>query len=419
MSSKQAFEKYRKVKEVIKSCKNEDQLRVGVKLYNLLDRKYSDVIPPQYMEVLKNIVGLMRMKCGIEKEPIDEERTRSKVGDTFRELANDSGVDTLKNTVWSESNEDILKEINIGSQIEGNHCEPEVAKELATTNVKGISDYYSNPDYAILAIENESGDIKKTIRISKEEMDNLHNDGEVPVDGVNLMYKPDLTEDLEMEDIPDSLSRQLNKTPRKRFNKEEIHSKIQKLKDVEYERREKEKQDDDEFWERLDGEEIEEATGTGSSGQYTGELFSGGEDDIIRKKFYDIPVTGNGLVGDKQTGLPISKVFSYGGKQNESEILEEDDLEEAMSYNDAVGAYDTPGFAPSAFMGTAGKKGKAPVNKGITHQKLAYPGGDFVKIKKRCSKYPYCNQSPEAIKLSKTPFTENKIMKKGNLKIKK
>ena len=130
-------------------------------------------------------------------------------------------------------------------------------------------------------------------------------------------------------------------------------------------------------------------------------------------------MTANGLVGNKQTGLPISKVFSYGGKQNESEILEEDDLEEAMSYNDAVGAYDTPGFAPSAFMGTAGKKGKAPVNKGITHRKLAYPGGDFVKIKKRCSKYPYCNQSPEAIKISKTPFTENKIMKKGNLKIKK
>ena len=105
------------------------------------------------------------------------------------------------------------------------------------------------------------------------------------------------------------------------------------------------------------------------------------------------------------------------------EILEEDDIEEAVSYADAVGAYDTPGFAPSEFMGTAGKKGKAPVNKGITHTKLAYPGGDFVKIKNKCARYPYCNQSPEAIKISKKPFKdafyENKIIKKGKLKIKK
>ena len=74
-------------------------------------------------------------------------------------------------------------------------------------------------------------------------------------------------------------------------------------------------------------------------------------------------------------------------------------------------------------MGTAGKKGKAPVNKGITHKKLAYPGGEFVKIKNRCARFPYCNQSPEAIRLSKKPFKdafyENKIIKKGKLKIKK
>lgn len=45
----------------------------------------------------------------------------------------------------------------------------------------------------------------------------------------------------------------------------------------------------------------------------------------------------------------------------------------------SVGAYDTPGFAPSEFMGTKGKKGKAPVNKGITHKKTMIPGGQFVK----------------------------------------
>jgi len=30
-------------------------------------------------------------------------------------------------------------------------------------------------------------------------------------------------------------------------------------------------------------------------------------------------------------------------------------------------------------MGTAGKKGKAPVNKGVTHNKTMIPGGSFVE----------------------------------------
>ena len=47
----------------------------------------------------------------------------------------------------------------------------------------------------------------------------------------------------------------------------------------------------------------------------------------------------------------------------------------------------------------------------------------FVKIKNKCARFPYCNQSPEAIKISKKPFKdafyENKTIKKRNLKIKK
>jgi hypothetical protein len=41
--------------------------------------------------------------------------------------------------------------------------------------------------------------------------------------------------------------------------------------------------------------------------------------------------------------------------------------------------YDTPGFPASEFMGTKGKKGKAPVNKGTTHKNTMYPKGKFVK----------------------------------------
>lgn len=43
------------------------------------------------------------------------------------------------------------------------------------------------------------------------------------------------------------------------------------------------------------------------------------------------------------------------------------------------GQYATPGFSPSEFMGTKGKKGKAPVNKGVTHKDTMYPKGKFVK----------------------------------------
>lgn len=42
--------------------------------------------------------------------------------------------------------------------------------------------------------------------------------------------------------------------------------------------------------------------------------------------------------------------------------------------------YATPGFPASEFMGTKGKKGKAPVNKGITHKKTMYPKGKMVKV---------------------------------------
>jgi hypothetical protein len=58
------------------------------------------------------------------------------------------------------------------------------------------------------------------------------------------------------------------------------------------------------------------------------------------------------------------------------EISEEQLEEQGIG---SVGAYDTPGFASSEFMGTAGKKGGAPVNNGITHKQTMIPGGSFVK----------------------------------------
>ena len=78
-------------------------------------------------------------------------------------------------------------------------------------------------------------------------------------------------------------------------------------------------------------------------------------------------------------------------------LEEEEEITEETTAGSVGGQYATPGFASSEFMGTKGKKGKAPVNKGITHKKPTLPGGEFVKIKDKCKKYPYCNQGTDAI----------------------
>lgn len=62
----------------------------------------------------------------------------------------------------------------------------------------------------------------------------------------------------------------------------------------------------------------------------------------------------------------------------------------------SVGAYDTPGFASSEFMGTKGKSGKAPVK---TSVKPYMKGAQEVKVKEKCKKYPYCDQGPDAIEI--------------------
>ena len=130
----------------------------------------------------------------------------------------------------------------------------------------------------------------------------------------------------------------------------------------------------------------------------------------------DIPTSKNGIVGKRQTGLPIGKLYSF---NEDKEVLEEDEVEldEATTVGGVGGVYDTPGFAPSKFMGTAGKKGKAPVKKKQPNDVLKNLGYQKVRVKEKCKKFPYCNQSPEAIEF----YNEGRVVKtikKGNLKIK-
>jgi len=86
-------------------------------------------------------------------------------------------------------------------------------------------------------------------------------------------------------------------------------------------------------------------------------------------------------------------------KPNVAITKEEDEIEEATTTASVGGSYATPAFLPSKFWGNEGKKGKAPVNKGVTHQKTTFKGGKFVKVKDKCRTFPYCNQGADAIEL--------------------
>jgi hypothetical protein len=157
---------------------------------------------------------------------------------------------------------------------------------------------------------------------------------------------------------------------------------------------------------RAEGE-LDEATSAASSGAYVG-LFSGekGGEEIVKRDLHKTPTSDAGGM-TKKTSKPIGKIKSL---KKESKVLTKAEmLKEAGDYASMVGQYDTPGWGSSEFMGTKGKKGKAPVKKGNDHKKTYdYDTGSstFVKIKDKCKKFPYCNQSPDAIETSKKQFNE-------------
>jgi len=359
MNSEKMEADYGKTRDVILSCGNWEQLKVAVRMFNQLNQLHD--IPEKDLNKLENLIGLMRMKCGDEE--ISEET--SKIGKEFRKYASQAGLNDI---VFSEEEyvggeadnmtpedlakkhdvdiSDIKKEIGIGTQIEKEHTDDDaVAKEIAMDHIAEYPDYYSDENYGIVAIEKARGEGRKTVRISKKEMEKLHKEGKLDLEGISLSYS----------------------------------------------------------------EDMDEATSAGaSSGSYVGNGPFG--DPITRTlKKSEIHVSVNGM------NRPTGKMFSF---NEDKEILEEDDLDEATTVGGVGGVYDTPGFAASKFMGTAGKKGKAPVKKKQPNDVLKNLGYQKVRVKKKCKKFPYCNQSPEAIEF----YNESRVIKtikKGDLKIKK
>jgi hypothetical protein len=63
----------------------------------------------------------------------------------------------------------------------------------------------------------------------------------------------------------------------------------------------------------------------------------------------------------------------------------------------SVGSYETPAFLPKNSKNWRG--GKKPI----------YKGGKFVKVKEKCTKFPYCNQGAGAIKIYENETLESVI----------
>jgi hypothetical protein len=134
--------------------------------------------------------------------------------------------------------------------------------------------------------------------------------------------------------------------------------------------------EDPKYYTKLKKVESKEATGSGSSGSYEAPLFSQ-------------PKKLDSMFKDEQ---PKKKIKIGGSKKIEAT--------EATGAGSS-GSYETPAF---------GAKSMSPKDwRGAS--KTQIPGGQFVTIKKKCQKFPYCNQGIDALQLSETKRVVDNIIK--------
>ena len=127
------------------------------------------------------------------------------------------------------------------------------------------------------------------------------------------------------------------------------------------------------YYSKLKKIETKEATGSGSSGAYSGPVF-GGDDEFWERSRAENP------------------------KLKESEV-EKVETKEATT-SGSVGGYESP----SMWAKSTSKKDWGP------SRKTQIPGGGFVKIKKKCTKFPYCNQGDISnLKISKNESVKEAI----------
>lgn len=130
--------------------------------------------------------------------------------------------------------------------------------------------------------------------------------------------------------------------------------------------------EDPNYYKKLKKIENKEATGTGSSGAFEGPLF-GGDSSFAKKSDSETPKL--------------------------QEEVEKVEAKEATT-SGSVGGYETP----SMWAKSTKKKDWGP------SRKTQLPGGSFVKVKKKCTKFPYCNQGDiNALKITKNESVKEAI----------
>ena len=130
-------------------------------------------------------------------------------------------------------------------------------------------------------------------------------------------------------------------------------------------------------------EESNEATGSGSSGGYVGPV-AFMDSDFVRNSFKETP-------GKLKEGLAVGAMGMMGETPGETT--------EATT-SGSVGGYETPAM----WAKSTKKKDWGP------SRKTQYKGGAFVKVKKKCTRFPYCNQGDiNALKISKNESVKEAI----------
>lgn len=120
-------------------------------------------------------------------------------------------------------------------------------------------------------------------------------------------------------------------------------------------------------------EETKEATGSGSSGAYSGPVF-GGDDQFWERS------------------------------NSEKAKLKEEEVKKVEA-TEATGSGSVGGYSsPAMWAKSTKKKDWGP------SRKTQVPGGKFVSVKKKCTKFPYCNQGDiNAINISKNESVKEAI----------
>lgn len=120
--------------------------------------------------------------------------------------------------------------------------------------------------------------------------------------------------------------------------------------------------------------ETKEATGSGSAGAFEGPLF-GGDSNFAKKSDSETP-----------------------------KLTKESDVEKVEA-KEATGSGSVGGYSsPSMWAKSTKKKDWGP------SRKTQIPGGGFVKVKKKCTKFPYCNQGDiNALTITKSESVQDAI----------